>query len=362
MKYAVFDTIIETFEGHAFMRRNMPNLADIARMAGVSTATVDRVLHRREGVRQTTVQRVLLAASELKYLPEQALEAVRLSPPTQLLFVLPDRSSKFLRMLGEWVQCSQTQWAPYNVNCRVQFIQGFDPDAMASALLKRGRGCDGVAFMPLEHPKVREAVDRLADDGVAAVTLVSDLSHSRRIAYVGLDNGSAGRTAAYLIARFVGQKRHAKVALIAGSLSYKAHVEREAGFLQLFSEQYPQMQVVGLREGYDDEKVNYRQTRALLEQHPDLAAIYNIGGGSEGVGQALKEVRKEHKVVFIGHGLTPDTRAMLIDGTMDAVITQSPQSAIMNCVRIFANLREKRDLSAGVEASRSQVIFRENLP
>ncbi|WP_371442815.1 hypothetical protein [Pandoraea sp. ISTKB] len=37
---------------------------------------------------------------------------------------------------------------------------------------------------------------------VAALTLVSDLSHSRRIAYIGLDNGSAGRTAAYLIARF----------------------------------------------------------------------------------------------------------------------------------------------------------------
>ncbi len=344
------------------MRRNMPNLADIARLAGVSTATVDRVLHRREGVRQTTAQRVLHAAGELQYLPEPALEAVRATPPTQVLFVLPDRSSKFLRMLGEWVQCSQNQWAPYNVNCRVQFIQGFDPDVLSAALLRRGRGCNGVAFMPLEHPKVREAVNTLADEGVAAVTLISDLSHSRRIAYVGLDNGSAGRTAAYLIARFVGAKRHTKVALIAGSLSYKAHVEREAGFLQLFAEQYPHMQVVGLREGYDDEAVNYRQTRALLEQHPDLAAIYNIGGGSEGVGQALREAGKQHRIVFIGHGLTPDTRALLIDGSMDAVITQSPQSAIMNCVRIFANLREKRELTAGIEANRSQVIFRENLP
>lgn len=344
------------------MRRNMPNLADIARLAGVSTATVDRVLHRRSGVRQTTVQRVLHAAGELRYLPEPELEAVRAMPPTQVLFVLPGRSSKFLRMLGEWVQCSQTQWAPYHVNCRVQFIQGFDPQALASTLLRRGRECHGVAFMPLEHPSVREAVGVLADAGVTTVTLVSDLSHSRRIAYVGLDNGSAGRTAAYLIARFVGPERAAKVALIAGSLSYKAHVEREAGFLQLFAEQYPHMQVVGLREGYDDEAVNYRQARALLEQHPDLAAIYNIGGGAQGIGQALKATGKQHKVVFIGHGLTPDTRALLIDGSMDAVITQSPQSAIMNCVRIFANLREKRELTAGVEANRSQVIFRENLP
>jgi LacI family transcriptional regulator len=197
---------------------------------------------------------------------------------------------------------------------------------------------------------------------VPAVTLVSDLSDSRRVAYVGLDNRAAGRTAAYLIARFVGPTKAAKVVMIAGSMSYRAHFEREAGFMQLFAEQFPHMQVVGLREGYDDERTNYRQTRALLEEHPDLDAIYNIGSGAEGIGRGLKDARRARKVVLIGHGLTPDTRALLVDGTMDAVINQSAQSALMNCVRIFANLRDRREPLAGVEATRSQVILRENLP
>ena len=150
--------------------------------------------------------------------------------------------------------------------------------------------------------------------------------------------------------------------MIAGSLSYRAHEEREAGFLHLFAEHYPQMQVVGLREGYDDEQTNHRQTRALLEQHPDLAAIYNIGGGAAGIGRGLKERGRDREIVLIGHGLTPDTRALLIDGTMDAVINQSPANAIMSCIRIFTNLRERRDMLSGVETTRSQVIFRENLP
>lgn len=67
-------------------------------------------------------------------------------------------------------------------------------------------------------------------------------------------------------------------------------------------------------------------------------------------------------MVFIGHGLTPDTRALLIDGSMDAVITQSPHTTLMNCVRIFTNLRDKREALSGVETTRSPVIFRENLP
>ena len=61
-------------------------------------------------------------------------------------------------------------------------------------------------------------------------------------------------------------------------------------------------------------------------------------------------------------GLTPDTRAFLIDGTLDAVLTQSPAAVITNCVRIFANLRDKRAPLAGVEPVRMSIVFRENLP
>ena len=112
----------------------------------------------------------------------------------------------------------------------------------------------------------------------------------------------------------------------------------------------------------DDAATNERQTLALLEQHPQLAGIYNIGGASDGVARALKLAGREQKVVFIGHGLTPDTRALLIDGTLDAVITQSPQSVVGNAVRIFANLRDGRDALAGVETLRLSIVLRENLP
>ena len=47
-------------------------------------------------------------------------------------------------------------------------------------------------------------------------------------------------------------------------------------------------------------------------------------------------------MTFIGHGLTPDTRAALLDGTMDVAITQDHQIMMLNCVRIFTNLRDGR--------------------
>jgi LacI family transcriptional regulator len=340
-------------------------MEEVAQRAEVSLATVDRVLHGRRGVRAATVQRVMQAAADLGYVAQAQAWNALAPKPLRLSFLIPEGSNRFLRMLGDLIGYSQEHWAPYNVRCQAEYIESFNPEALARQLLRHGRKSDGIAFMALEHPIVREAVSQLADQGVPTVTLISDLSNSRRAAYVGLDNRAAGRTAAYLIARFmepVPRARPAKVAMIAGSLSYRAHEEREAGFLHLFQEQYPAIEVVGLREGHDDAEKNYRQARALFEQHGDLAGLYNIGGGAEGIGRAIHEAKLARNPVFIGHGLTPDTRALLIDGTMDAVITQNPQGAVMNCVRIFANLRDGREPTLGVEQVRSQVIFRENLP
>ncbi len=336
-------------------------IVDLARAAGVSTATVDRVLHGRTSVRPATAQRVLRAAADLEYLPEADLWRALQPAPMELAFLLPAGSNRYLRMLGDSVGASALALAPYNVRCRAHFIDSFDPARVASALRRHAKRSQGVAFMALEHPSVRQAVDELADLGVPVVTLISDLAQSRRAACVGLDNRAAGRTAATLIGRFLGSRR-GPVAMIAGSLSYRGHEEREMGFMRLMEEQFPQLQVVGVREGHDDAQTNYRLTQALLRQHPDLAGLYNIGGGAEGVGRALQERRGGDRSVFVAHGLTPDTRSLLIDGTLDAVINQHPQTMVLNTVRIFTNLRDGRSPTAGVEPVRISIVLRENLP
>jgi LacI family transcriptional regulator len=263
-------------------------------------------------------------------------------------------------MLGDYVGYAQETLAPYNVHCRAHFVDSFDPATLARGLLRHGRGAQGLAFMALEHPLVREAVAELTERGVHVVTLISDLPGSQRAAYVGLDNRAAGRTAGLLIGRFLGP-RTGKVAMIAGSLSYRGHEEREIGFLNLMKDQFPALQLVGVREGRDDAETNYRLARTLLDQHADLIGLYNIGGASDGVARALKEAERAHKVVFVGHGLTPDTRALLVDGTLDAVINQHQQTMIHNCVRIFTNLRDGRAPHAGIERVRIDVVVAENL-
>jgi LacI family transcriptional regulator len=336
-----------------------PRARDIARAAGVSTATVDRVLNRRIGVRTATAQRVVEAAAALDYLPRAALYEALRPRPMRLAFLLPSGTNRYLRMLGEHISSSDDQLSAYNVASHCSFVEGFNPKALARSLHHHARRADGIAFMALDHPLVREAVAAVVARGIPVLTMVSDISDAPRTAYVGLDNRAAGRSAALLIGRFLGERR-GKVALIAGSRSYRAHQEREMGFLGIVAEAFPGLSVVGLREGHDDAAQNYRQTRALLAKHPDIVAIYNIGGASDGIVRALREANRG-SIVFIGHGLTPDTRAALRDGVMDVAITQDHQLVTLNCVRIFANLRDGRAAMAGIEPIQISLFVRENL-
>jgi LacI family transcriptional regulator len=340
------------------------NISDLARDAGVSTATVDRVLNRRGGVRLPTVHRVLNAADRLGYELPPGLLAGYQPRPMRLAFVLPQGANRYLQLMAETVAQSAEEMRPYNVECHIDLVTSFNPKALADRLLGLADNYDGVAFMALEHPLVREAVATLHAEGVFVLTLISDLSNSPRAAFVGMDNRCAGRTAGLLLGRFIGATDAAsnKVAMFAGSLSYRGHEEREMGFRHILAENFPELEVIGLREGRDDPASNYVLARALLEQNPDLVGIYNVGGASEGIARALAEAKRPRHVAFIGHGLTRETRAALVDGAIDAIINVAPEMLMRSAARIFCNLRDGRLPASGIDAIPIGIFLRENLP
>lgn len=338
-----------------------PLASDVAALAGVSPATVDRVLNRRAHVRTATAERVIAAARALRYLPEADLYSALRPKPMRLTFILPSGNNRYLRMLGAYIARPHAQYQTYNVTCRCIFVDSFNAQALADAIAHHARRSDGLAFMALDHDLVREAADKAVAAGKPVLTIVSDLPGSRRAAYLGLDNRAAGRTAALLIGQ-VARADHGQIGLIAGSRLYRAHSDRDLGFRALIAERFPSLSVVDLREGHDDAAENYRAARELLLRHPDLVGIYNIGGAPSGIARAIRELSQHRRVVFVGHALSPDARIMLEDGTMDFVLNQSHEKTVTNAIRIFANLREGRLPETEIEPLVIELVTRENLP
>ena len=186
-------------------RAGRATLEDVAREAGVSLATADRVVNQREGVRGQTIARVELAIAKLGYranaaamrlarnesLPFRLHPAVR--TPTASCPTCPCRSSG-----------PPTGWPARTPIIDIMHVDVFDPNALAAALERLSPAYHGVATVALDHTRVSAAIDDLVARGVHVVTLVSDAPSSRRAHYVGVDNPAAGRTAASLMGRFLG--------------------------------------------------------------------------------------------------------------------------------------------------------------
>src|ERR1700729_1668163 len=336
-------------------------IVDIAREAGVSTGTVDRVLNHRGGVRQPKRDLVLKVARRLNYPLSPNLVPVPGLKHLEFDFLLPTGPNTFVNMLSDMVGSIEERLDGHVASGHRHEIEGFNPVVLAESLLRVGERSRGIAFIALEHPLVREAVNTLIERKVPVVTMVSDLSNSRRLSYDPRDNRAAGRTAGHLLGRFIGQ-RDGQVEMIAGNLSYRGHEERELGFRQVLGEDFADLRIVALREGHDDPARNYAAVRDLLQQYPDLLGFYNIGAGSRGVAKALEEAGKAKDVVFVGHELTHFTRRFLISGAMDAVINQNARHEVINCLRMLANCYAGIDPATKIEPTHIEVFLRENLP
>ena len=335
---------------------------DVADKAGVSLATVDRVLNNRPGVRKVTIERVQAAVRDLNYEPDAFAAGLAKRRNYRLHFLIPNGPNAFMEDLSREARDYASNLMRERVNVHIEPIDAFDAHRVTGTLAVLDKSvCDGVAVVAPAFPEVRAAIDRLQDRGVHVVTLVSDHPASSRRHFVGIDNVAAGRVAGRLLGRFLPNEP-AKVAFIAGSLGLRDHADRYAGCTQVIDQEFPHLQLLKVREGRDDNGKNHDIALKLLSEHPDLAGLYNIGAGNRGLIAALEETRRGSGLTFIGHELTPYTRTALQNGTMDALIAQDPGHEVRSAIRVLKALCDGAPIVEGQERIGIDIFLKDNLP
>ena len=336
-------------------------IQDVARVAGVSVATVDRVLNRRPGVRTVTINRVEAAIRDLNYQPDRIAARLARSREYRFCFVLPERSGDFWERINEEVRVVAERMTGERVTISVRRVDVFDGVLLANTLDAIGDMFDGIAVVALDHPAVRESINALAARGVTVVTLVSDVPGSKRVHYAGIDNSSAGRTAGSLMGRFL-RGVTGRVGLIAGSLALRDHIERQFGFEQVMLHEYSGLTLLPVREGRDDWQIVQGVAAQLLHDHPDLIGLYNVGAGTRGIVAALEAAGRQRQVVYIAHELTDESRRALIDGTIDIVINQDAGHEVRSAIRVLMSRADRSPIVQAMERIRIDIYVRDNIP
>jgi LacI family transcriptional regulator len=308
-----------------------PTLAAVAEAAGVSSATVDRVLNSRLPVREATALRVIAAAERIGYHAAAVMRERLRERATvrRLAFCLQKRHDPFYRAFGEAITAAAARHAPETVVTTIDYMDALEPAAIAAQLLASGRKADAVAVVAVDHPHVTAAIETLHAAGCPVFTLLSDLSAPLRAGYVGVDNRQSGRTAAWAISRLA--RRAGAVGVFVGSHRYLGQETSEISFRSYLREHAPQFRVLDTLVNLEDAQLAHEATLEMLARQPDLVGIYVAGGGVAGIIRALREEARPEHIVTVCNELTAEHRAALIDGVIDLVL-RTPVERIADAV------------------------------
>ena len=202
---------------------------DVAEAAGVSLATVDRVLNNRKGVKDSTIERVHQAMNRLNFVRDQAAANLARKRSYKLTFIVSAGETAFFSGVRAEIEAARPLVAKERIEVNMIAVPPLDPQAIVDVIEDLGDDIgDGVALVAVESQIVRDAINDLRERGVRVVTFVSDIPNSARERFIGIDNVAAGRAAASLLKRFISP-RSGDVAVVAGSGTLRDHVERRHG-------------------------------------------------------------------------------------------------------------------------------------
>lgn len=339
-----------------------PTVHDIAKVAGVSLATVDRVLNARPGVRDKTVARVHDAVRSLGYVRDTYAANLARQRQYRFAFVLPEGDSQFVDTLKAALKEATDAHVADRVFVRIVPVDAQDPHSVVRALNSLSPvEIDGLAIMAPETPQVRDAVAHLKAAGVPVVALVSDLPTSGRDHFVGINSLSAGRTAAVLMGRFA-RSGPGKVLIVTNSMLARDSIERRLGFDRVMAESFPDLVILPSIESRDDAGRMAAVVRHAMAAHPDLVGVYSMGPGNRTLLQALRDSGRLPGLVVIAHELTPVTRQALIADELSAVITQNVGHLVRSALRVLRAKCDGVGIFEAQERIRIEIVLKENLP
>ena len=294
-------------------------IADLAAKAGVSISTIDRIMNGREKVRPATAAKVLAAAEALQYygLPvvRERLQVSR--PVVRLGFLLQQSDRAFYRLIADALRAAAAE-SPEPVEVIIEHLDDLSPEAVSARMLALGGRVQALAVVSAEHPRISQAIETLAAQGVPTYGLISEQTAACGTGYIGLDNWRVGRTAGWAVTRLCGKP--GRVGILIGNHRYRCQELNESGFRSYCREHAPDFTLLEPVQTFEDKSIARDVTAQLLQREPDLVGLYISGGGIVGVLEALRASGRARQLVTIGYEMTEHTRIGLLDHDLSMVI------------------------------------------
>ncbi len=305
----------------------MSNIKDVAKAAGVSTATVSRVLAHSAIIKPETRERVLEAIAQLNYRPNLIARSLRVQKSARIGLVVSDIRNPFFTAIGRAVEDAAYEQGYSVLMCNTD--ENPEKEELYLNLL-RDENVAGVIFSPTQQFNMAShtyggrmpfvIIDRSVDSHEADMVLLDNVSAACELTKHLIDNGYRKLAGLFGDASTTGQDRH-------------------RGFLQALQEHH--LNPVGVHFVSPRIKQGYDATLALLEQADRPDAIFTSNSLlTAGAFQAMrdKKISVPNEVALVGFDET--TWDALVDPPITVMAQPTEEIGRIATELLFRRIQE----------------------
>ena len=254
-----------------------PTLEHVAQVAGVSRATVSRVINNVRNVDPQLAEAVRAAVEATGYVPNQAARSLVTRRTNSVALVVSEGEHRSVPaddpfvgrvftdpFFGRIVSGLFSVLRPRGVNLVLMFVETDEMRRQLLGYLRQGH-VDGVLLV---SSHAQDPLPRMLTESELPAVLSEHPGTPLRISYVDSQESSGAR----LAAEHLAARGCRKVVTISGPMDMNAGRERLAGFRAAMAEHgFPQIPAVG---GYFTQERGAAAMAQLLDEYPDLDGVF----------------------------------------------------------------------------------------
>jgi LacI family transcriptional regulator len=319
---------------------------EIARRANVSIGTVDRVIHNRSGVSDSTRKKINHIIAELNYQPNKMASLLASKKVVNVAILIPRVSSEtdYWTYPLSGIEQAAEEIRQFGVTVQYFF---YDLDSRTSFKLAAKELIEtapqGVLLAPSFVEESKEMVSRIHELKIPVVFINSDLPTQSGLTYIGPGLYESGRLAAQLISLSSQPGDEVMIINISSDLENDHHlVRKEQGFRAYFSDYKLPNRITTLNISQTQSDSVEQSLLDALKQNPDVKAFFVTNSRVNIVAGILKKHQKTGLV--LGYDFLKNNIKYLTDGQIDFLICQRPKEqgylAIMALYKHLFNISE----------------------
>ena len=261
-------------------------ISDIAKKAGVSSATVSRVLNDSGYVKQSTREKIEAAIKEMNFTPSAIARSLSKNETNTIGVIVPDITNSYF---GEVIKGISEVAEANNLNIILFNTDNYlEKEVRALNVLKEQR-IKGIIMTPgFGEENNKEYIETINNLNIPIVLVSADLKF-KELSGIFVDNVLGGFNATNLLI----SEGHTKIGIMTGILSSEPAAERVVGYKKALKEANIEINDKYILDGQFSMEKAYELTKKLLDsKDKPTALITSSNRMTMGAIKALKENNK----------------------------------------------------------------------